>query len=267
MTLSELERQWRHPPPNLLLSNDDVHVWQATLERPPEYVAQLARTLSPDERTRAERFHFERDRRRYIVGRGTLRAILGLYLDVDPRQLQFRYGSHGKPHLSEESGGGAMQFNLAHSHEMALFAFARGRGLGIDLEWIKPLSDLEQIAASFFSRRENMVLQTLPRKQRSEAFFNCWTRKEAYLKATGDGLARPLEHFDVSLAPGKAARLLHVEGDPQESARWFLRALMPAPGYAAALAVEEGQHCRLVRWRWHAPPHSPGDASETRITT
>jgi 4'-phosphopantetheinyl transferase len=160
-----------------------------------------------------------------------------------------RYGPHGKPHLAGEFDG-ALQFNLAHSHELALFAFARGPELGIDLEWLQPLQDLEQIAARFFSPRENAVLRTLPKSQWVQAFFNCWTRKEAYLKATGDGLARPLEHFDVSLAPGKPARLLYVEGDARESERWFLRALTPAPGYAAALAVEEGQHCRLVRWRW-----------------
>lgn len=247
--MTNLDRQWRTPPPDLTLSRDDVHVWRASLGQPVERVRQLARTLSYDEMMRAERFRFERDKRRFIVGRGVLRTILGRYLDVEPRQLQFRYGERGKPYLLDGFGGYALRFNLAHSHELALYAFTCGRKIGIDLECIRPLSNAEEIAARFFSARENAVLRVLPESQELEAFYNCWTRKEAYLKATGDGLAQPLDQFDVSLAPGDPARLLHVEGEPLETDRWSLQSLVPGFGYVAAIAVEGRGWC-LTYWQW-----------------
>lgn len=240
---------WRFPLPGLVFSSDHVHVWRASLEQPAARVHQLVQTLSDDERIRAERFRFDRDWRRFIVGRGVLRTILGHYLGVEPGQLQFRYGSRGKPYLAGEFGNCALQFNLAHSHELALYAFTYGREIGIDLEYIRSMPDAEQIGARFFSMRENAALGVFPRSQKLEAFFNCWTRKEAYLKATGDGLARPLDQFDVSLSPGEPARLLHVEGDVQETARWSLQALAPACGYVATLAVE-GHDWHLACWQW-----------------
>jgi 4'-phosphopantetheinyl transferase len=212
-------------------------------------VQQLAQTLSEEEHRKAKCFHFEQDRKRFIVGRGVLRTILGLYLGVEPSLLRFCYNSHGKPYLADRFGGGALQFNLSHSHELALYAFTRGREIGVDLEYIRYIPDAEQIAASFFSARENTVLHTLPTSQKQETFFNCWTRKEAYIKAIGNGLAQPLDKFDVSLAPGEPARLLSVDGAPEEASRWSLKALTPAPGYVAALAVE-GHNWSLTYWQF-----------------
>ena len=247
--MTMFNHRWHLPPPDLALSRDDVHVWRASLKQPPERGRQLAQTLSCDEMMRAERFRFERDRRRFVVGRGVLRTILGRYLGVEPGQMQFRYDPRGKPHLAEAVGGCGLQFNLAHSHELALYAFTRDREIGVDLEYVRPMPDAEEIAARFFSTRENAVFRVLPKSQKLEAFYNCWTRKEAYLKAIGDGLARPLDQFDVSLAPGDPAMLLHVEGDPLETARWSLQALTPAVGYVAAVAVE-GRGWRLACWQW-----------------
>ncbi len=250
--MTDIDSSWPPPLPDLALSCDSVHVWRASLEQPAARVRQLAQTLSNDERARADRFHFERHRRRFTVGRGVLRAILGRYLGIEPHRVQFRYGPRGKPYLAIESGECALHFNLAHSHELALYAFTRGRELGIDLEHVHPMPDAEQIGAQFFSARENVALRALPSHQKLKAFFNCWTRKEAYLKATGTGLARPLDEFDVSLAPGEPARLLHVHREPQEAARWSLQALAPGNGYVGAVIIR-GHSWRLWRWQWTWP--------------
>lgn len=247
MSITVLDPLWGPPPAELALSSNDVHVWCAFLDEPTWRLQRLVQTLSANERVKAEHFHFERDRRRFIVSQGLLRMILSRYLSIKPNQLQFCYGHRGKPALTQTFGGDTLHFNMSHSHELALYAITRDREIGVDVERIRPIPDIEQIAERFFSAKENAVFCALPPSQKLEAFFNCWTRKEAYLKATGDGLARPLDQFAVSLAPGKAARLLHVEGDVQETTRWSLQRLTPAPGYVVALAVE-GHGWRLACW-------------------
>lgn len=240
---------WRCPPADLVLADDDVHVWRASLNPSAEHVRDLQRTLTPDEQERAARFRFQRDRDHFIVARGVLRAILGRYLGVEPSQLRFCYSSYGKPALAEKFGRKKLNFNLAHSHELALYAVTRGRTVGIDLEYMRADLAGEQIAERFFSPREVAVLRTLPRNKQEEAFFNCWTRKEAYVKAIGEGLSMPLDQFDVSLVPGEPALLVSTHKDPREAARWSLRALAPGSGYVAALAVE-GHTWRLTCWQW-----------------
>ena len=251
--MTDLYRRWHLSPPDLALSCEDVHVWRASLGQPVEHVRQLAQTLSYDEMMKAERFRFERDRRRFIVGRGVLRTILGCYLAVEPDKVQFRYSPRGKPYLAERFDSHRLRFNLAHSHEIALYALTCGREIGVDLEYIRPMLDMEQIAARFFSVRENAALCDIPDDQKLEAFFSCWTRKEAYIKATGEGLARPLDQFEVSLAPGEPAQLLSVEGTSEETANWSLEALVPVPGYVAAVAVAgHGRQLKCWQWTW---PH------------
>lgn len=236
-------------PADLALSGDDVHVWCASLDQPATRFRRLVQTLSADERARAERFHFEQDGRRFTVGRGLLRTILGSYLGVEPSQLQFCYGCRGKPALA--SGGGTLRFNLSHSQDLALYAVTRDRAIGIDLECIRPISETEEVAERFFSAREIALLRALPVSisEKREAFFNCWTRKEAYTKASGDGLTRPLDQIEVSLAPGEPARLLCIKGDPREATRWLLHELRPASGYVATLVVE-GHGWRLACRQW-----------------
>jgi 4'-phosphopantetheinyl transferase len=242
---------WLASPPDLALSGDEVHAWRASLGQPTSRVRQLVRTLSDDERRRAERFHSERDRKHFVVARGTLRSILGRYLGVEPGRVQFEYGPRGKPRLAEPFANLALCFNLAHSHELALYALAYRREVGIDLERVCPLPDAEEIATRFFSAHESAAWRALPPNWKQEAFYLCWTRKEAYIKAIGDGLARPLDQFDVSLVPAEPAQLLRVEGNPKEANRWSLQTLEPAPGYVAALAVE-GHGWRLVCWDYWA---------------
>ena len=231
------ENLWHSPPKNLVLSKDDVHVWRADLDLPTWRLQPLVQTLSSDEQVRADRFYFEKDRKYFIAGRGLLRTILGHYLDLEPSQLQFSYSSRGKPTLVNTNTPEALCFNLSHSNGLALYAVTRSRSIGIDLEHVRPMPDAEKLAKRFFSPHEYAVISTLLPEQKQEAFFNAWTRKEAYLKATGDGLAG-LEQVEVSLTPGETAALLSIQGDRQAASRWSMYQLTPALNYIAALAVE-----------------------------
>ncbi|MBI3457317.1 MAG: 4'-phosphopantetheinyl transferase superfamily protein [Candidatus Rokubacteria bacterium] len=248
--------EFRLPPPDLSLGGEDVHVWSAWLEQPAARAHQLAGLLSADERGRAQRFRGELDRERFIAGRGVLRAILGRYLDADPKDLEFRYGPSGKPCLAGNLEAAGLHFNVSHSAAVAVYAVARGREVGVDVERLRAIPDAERIAARFFSEQERAALRAILPGDRTSAFYRCWTRKEAYLKALGEGLTRPLPSFDVSLAPGHAPRLLRVEGDPQAPFRWTLRSLEPAPNYVGALAAE-GAGWRLACWRWDDPADCP----------
>ena len=226
-----------------------MHVWRATLDRSASSIRCLGQTLSPDERARAARFHFRGDRERFIVGRGLLRAILGRYLEAEPKDLRFCYSPHGKPDLAKGFGERRLRFNLAHSDALALYAITRGRGIGVDLERLRSDVVDEGIAERFFASGEVAVLRSLPPNVQPKAFFACWTRKEAYIKARGEGLSMPLDRFEVSLAPGDPAALLSADGDQEEVSRWSLRELAPGPGYAAALCVE-GHGWRLKCREW-----------------
>ncbi|MDQ2975523.1 MAG: 4'-phosphopantetheinyl transferase superfamily protein, partial [Acidobacteriota bacterium] len=194
------------PLHSLTLGRNEVHLWQARLDD------QLAVTLKPllseEETARANRFHFIKDRNDFIVARGLLRKLLAAYLGVaGSADLTFSYGDKGKPFLAENQRS-SINFNLAHSHGMALYAFSHDRELGVDLEFVKDELADEEIADRFFSTTEVKALQRVPAELRRQAFFNCWTRKEAYIKARGEGLSMPLNDFDVSLAPGEPAALL-----------------------------------------------------------
>ena len=232
-----------------MLRSDEVHVWFVELDQLASCMHDLQQTLDGNERVRAERFYFRRDRDHFIVAHGLLRLILSRYLNIEPSDLRFCYSLYGKPMLAKEVDGDRLRFNLSHSHGLALYAVTRARELGIDIERIRPDLAYEQLAARFFSPREVAALRAVPTSHRLGAFFNCWTRKEAYIKARGEGLSFPLDHFDVSLAPGEPATLLSTIGDPLETSRWSLRELDLAPGYTAALAVE-GHDWRLKFWQW-----------------
>ncbi len=223
-----------------LVHPDEVHVWHADLDRLPEAV--LAASLSADERERGRRFHFERDRRRFVTARGLLRLVLGRYLDMRPAGVRFGYGPRGKPFLASADG---LRFNVSHSGGLALLAFAWRREVGVDVERLRPVPEAEDIAGRYFSPWEAAELRRLPKGERAAAFFRCWTRKEAFVKATGDGLSRPLDGFDVTVAPGEPARLLRVAGEPGAAGRFWIEDVSPGRGFAAALAVE-GSPARVV---------------------
>lgn len=248
---------WSSPPKTLTLSSDEVHVWRASLKQAASCVQSLQQTLSVDEQGRAERFHFQKDREHFIVARGLLRAILSHYLGREPGDLSFCYNQNGKPALGEAHGGDTLRFNLSHSHGIALYAVTQNRDIGVDLEYIRADFPCEQIAERFFSPQENSALRMIPAHMKHQAFFNCWTRKEAYIKATGKGLSIPLDQFDVTLAPGEPAVLLNTKWNSQEACRWSLQELSLSPDYAAAIAFE-GSGCQIKCWQW--PLERPNSA-------
>lgn len=241
--------KWCAPPETLRLRDDETHVWRVSLDQPAYRIQALYPTLADEERERASHFHTRTDRERFLVRHGLLRAILGRYVHSDPAQLRFCYGPHGKPALSPESTTAPLRFNLAHTNGVALYAITSGRELGVDIEYISADLTEEDIAKQFFSQPETDVLRSLTGQKRKDAFFTCWTRKEAYLKARGKELTLALHQFAVSLLPGAPAVLTYLQGDPREAARWSLQDLHPGPGYKAALAVE-GVVGRLRCWQW-----------------
>jgi 4'-phosphopantetheinyl transferase len=240
---------WNVPPGDYALLRNEVHIWRALLDQPQGSLNLFHEALSAEERAQAERFHFEADRRRAIIGRGLARLLLGYYLGIPAQQIEFKYNAFGKPALADSRL--PFQFNVSHSGDVILVATAIDRVLGVDVERIKPDMATAEIAARFFSPHECRTLLALPSETRREAFFACWTRKEAYLKARGDGLSLALDSFDVAFAPADAPRLLATRHDPAEVSRYTLCALDAGPGYAAALAVE-GSNWRLTCWEW---PH------------
>jgi 4'-phosphopantetheinyl transferase len=223
----------------LRLPEDAVHVWSASLDVEATRLGALARQLSRDEVDRARRLRSSRDRARFVVARGILRELVGRYLGVEPRRVRFHYGARGKPRLDED----ALAINVSHAGDRACFAFARGREIGVDFEQVRHDFPCERVAAAFFSVAEVAALRAFPPRERCDAFFRCWTRKEAYLKARGDGLAVDLDSFDVSL--DECAELLR---EPDEPGRFALYSLNAPRGHAMALAVEGARPCVSQRW-------------------
>jgi 4'-phosphopantetheinyl transferase len=242
-------RSWCLPPQHIELGRNEVHVWSASLDLPNRYLSQLAQTLSGDEHRRAEQFYIERDKRRFVAGRGLLRVILGHYLHVEPRQLQFCYGMQGKPYLTGEFYECALRFSVAHSHELAIYAFTLGEDIGVDLEHTRILPEAEKIASRLFSTRENAAWLRLPAEQKRDAFYVCWTCKEAYVKALGNGLAQSLGQLDVSSLLREPARSSWVILDPVEKLRWSLETMVPAPDYIGALAIALSEYS-LSCFQW-----------------
>ncbi len=221
---------WLPAPTDLTLLPNEIHVWRIDLEQPETKLQSLAATLSSDEMARAERFYFQEHRERFIAGRGILRTILGRYLGIQPLEVEFNYQQRGKPVLADAFANSGLAFNLSHSQGMGLCAVNCNRQIGVDLEYIRPMSDIEALAKRFFLPREYEMLRSLSLNQQQEVFFRYWTCKEAYLKATGDGLSQ-LEQIEVSLTPTEPAKLQIFED-------WSLFELVPANNYIGAVAVE-----------------------------
>jgi 4'-phosphopantetheinyl transferase len=224
----------------------EVHVWFVELARSGASVEACFRSLSADERERASRFRFEHLRTGFTLSRGILRVLLGRYVGIEPERIRFAYGPRGKPRLAFPET--PLEFNLAHSGRFAAYAFAVGCEPGVDIEEVRPVSEQENIVSRFFSREECEEWLGLDPSQRDEAFFRCWTRKEAYIKALGDGLSMPLDSFRVSLRPGVPAALIEAAGDPAAASKWSLYSLAPEDGYAGSLAVpERARRVRILR--------------------
>jgi len=212
------------------------------LDGAPEAVRASSALLSDSERERAGRFASDRDRRRYIVARATLRQLLGARLDVRAGEIELVYGFYGKPALGQRFADSGLHFNVSHCDGLAVYAFSWAREIGVDVEAVRWFVDADDVAARFFSQRENAAYAGLDPLDRPLGFFNCWTRKEAFIKALGDGLNRPLDAFDVSLAPNEPAKILRVENTPGESCGWSVDSFVPARGFVAAVVTENHDH-------------------------
>jgi 4'-phosphopantetheinyl transferase len=232
---------WLPAPKDLSLLPDEVHVWRIHLDRTESQLENLAATLSSDDITRANRFYFPEHRQRLIAGRGIRRSILGGYLGITPAQVKFDYEPRGKPLLAEGLQHGGLLFNLSHSQDLALCAVNYTCQIGVDLEFVRPMSDVEALAQRFFLPQEYDLMRSLPEDQKQKVFFRYWTCKEAYLKATGDGISQ-LEQIEIALTPTEPARLLKLPA-------WSLVELVPDNNYVAALAVA-GCGWQLKCWQY-----------------
>jgi 4'-phosphopantetheinyl transferase len=244
--------EWSSPLATPELAPREIHVWRASLATDEATLRSLEAALADQERERARRFIFEQDRERYIAARGILRDLLGKYLGCASESIEFAYGPYGKPSVASAASRPAICFNLSHSHGLAVVAIGHEREVGIDVELIRTEFASEAIAKRYFSRKEIDELSTLPAELRTEAFFLCWTRKEAYIKAKGEGLQIPLDSFDVSLSPGRPATLSSVD-----ELRWgiesFVPSLVSGRRYAAAV-VAEGKDWITRYFEWKAAP-------------
>lgn len=237
------------------LGPDEVQVWAVWLTGPETVLTHYWNDLSAEEQNRADRFRFEDLRRRYILSHGALRALLGYYTGRQRKELVLSYGPKGKPFLPADA---RLQFNTSHSADLALYAFTPGSGLGVDIEQIRPLDGLEAVASRFFCAREISELLSLPPESRVSGFFRCWTRKEAYIKAVGDGLSINLDAFQVTFLPQDPPRLASANSTQNDWA-WMLHHLDPAPGYVGALAYEGEQRSIIL--------HPPVEQEQLLILT
>lgn len=242
---------WELSPERLVLEADEVHVWRVFLNCSEKELHEFKATLACNETARAQRFVFQMDRDYFVATRGVLRQLLGRYLNRAAADVEFEYGPQGKPVLRTESSQKPVQFNVSHSHGVALLAFAIRRQVGVDVELVRPDFASGKIAERFFSEQEVLELRSLPPATQNEGFFLCWTRKEAYIKARGEGLQIALKSFHVSLTPGKAERL-----QAEDESCWSLRSLLPGPQYVGAI-VAEGKDWQLRGWDW-----GPADAEQ-----
>lgn len=237
---------WLPPPERSTLTAEEVHVWRVWLDQEPSMVQAFLKILSPDERVRARKYHFHRDFEHFVIARGVLRDIISRYVNVSSSRIQFLYDQYGKPRLS--SSGMPLCFNLSHSGGVALYAISQVQAVGVDIEYARENISVDEIAERFFSANEVATLRALPSDLRTVAFFNCWTRKEAYIKARGEGLSHPLDRFTVSIIQGEPVRLLATE-EPGETSRWTLIELSAGADHIASLAVE-GKVRMLRQWHW-----------------
>jgi 4'-phosphopantetheinyl transferase len=246
--MSSEELKWCRTVPRKLIYSNEVHVWRVFLDLTSVQIDYLQKILSADELTRVSRFHFEKDQKRFIAARGILRKILGHYLDKNPHDIRFEYTRHGKPMLASESGFDTIGFNLSHSDEFVLYAVTLDQNIGIDIERIRDDVDMDQISQRFFSQGEISSLKQIQKNKCSEVFFQYWTRKEAFLKAMGEGISFPMAQCDVSLINEMGLSPVILSGNNEDNSCWYVQDLFPYRGYAAALAVEKSGSDILY---WH----------------
>ncbi len=234
MTEDGITPNWRAAPESTQLAAGDVHLWLVALKASDDDLKHSFSILDSIEQERADRFHFQRDRTRYILSHCALRKILAFYTGKKESSLEFEVTSYGKPSLV----GGGLEFNLSHSHELALIGVTQNSRIGVDVEHFRPNIECKKLAARFFSAPEIERLDNFGNEEVIAAFFHCWTRKEAYIKAIGEGLSMPLDSFAVSIDPLETSVRLETFADSGQAQRWSIHAFTPIHDYAAAVAVE-----------------------------
>lgn len=246
----EHDQPWNLPPHSMRLQEREVHIWRVSVSHFAPFMHRLQEILSEEERARASRFRFERDHQRWIVAHAILRLLLSQYVGISTANLRFQTNAYGKPSLAFPILTPPLQFNLSHAADLVLYAFASTARVGIDVEYQRTDVDYEALARVSFSPREQMMLRTVPHESKGEAFFRCWTRKEAYIKAKGLGFSLPLDSFDVSFLTGEPVALLDSRENREEVERWRLQNLFPGRGYAGALAIE-GKDWHVSCWQYY----------------
>lgn len=246
MSNYEFEPKTLPVPP---LGRGEIHIWSVTLAPEASRVAALRLLLTREEQERVDRYRFDHLQRRGIVRRGRLRQLVGAYAGLDPTAVRFGYGEKGKPFLENDpaSGEDILHFNLSDSADLAVYAFSRGLEIGADCEILRPMPDADSIAVSFFAEAERDVLHDVSQEEKARAFFNCWTRKEAYIKAIGEGLSEPLDNFCVTLWPTDPCHFLHIGQSTEEAKAWTLTHFVPAPDAVGALALRSLDY-RVSGW-------------------
>jgi 4'-phosphopantetheinyl transferase len=244
---------WQFPPQSLVLSENNVHLWRANLDLPEAEIEELESLLSSDEQARADRFRFPQHRRRFIAARGILRQIIASYEDIKPNlPALFEYSPLGKPRLSVSLGDRDLQFNVSHSNELALYSFTRRDRIGIDLESEKLHSDVIQIAQRFFTTNEATYLAGLTEDLQIPAFLQIWTAKEAYLKATGEGIANSLNKVEIALDRDLEVSLVTIGDNTSVAENWLMTKIFAAENYLATLAVETQERSPIIElWSWN----------------
>lgn len=238
---------WLNPPDNLILGDDEAHVWRTDLELNESLQNSFLKLLSPEEKERAQKFRFAHDRRNFIIARGILRSLISNYLQISPTAISFHYSKFGKPSIANHY---SLQFNISHSQNVVLFAFTKKFIVGVDVECINPNIEIKDIARNFFSKNEIVNLLQLPEQEQALGFFNCWTRKEAFIKAVGEGLSFPLDKFEVSLEPNTPARLLATDWDPKAVAQWSMFSMSPAKDFVGSLVIEGAiEKVKFYNWQ------------------
>jgi 4'-phosphopantetheinyl transferase len=237
---------WLNPSNSLTLSDEEAQVWRADLDLNESVQNSFLKLLSPDEKIRAQKFRFAKDSRNFIAARGILRSLIGKYLEIRPADISFQYSKFGKPSLADKY---SLQFNISHSQNIALFAFTKKLNIGVDVEFVNPDIEAKDIAANFFSKNEIMNLLALPEHEQPLGFFNCWTRKEAFIKAVGEGLSFPLDKFEVSLEPNRPAKLLATHWDPKAVSKWTMYSMSPGANFVGSLVIE-GIVEQVKCWNW-----------------
>jgi len=235
-----------HSHGDIELQNHEVHLWLVSYRELYLQSADMAEIISGVEKRRSERYRFLKDQQNYIFRHGVLRILIARYMSIEPGDVRFRVGDYGKPHLDGMNKEHSFEFNISHSGDMLLLGFARGHRIGVDIEFNKPIEDMDAIIKTNFSHNEKLEFDSLPADKRLEAFYRGWTQKEAFVKALGDGLSRDLDQFDVSMTPGEPAALKRTAWDGVEATRWTLETIQTVSGYSASVAME-GTGLKFIR--------------------